>query len=240
MKLGINYNWRVSLARKNCWYCFWRKVRDVWIILITKRKCLKRPSNWGKMIPINNASEYNRTVAVFLLFAFFYDNVSAIRCTHKKWEIDRQRALSGLIIGKWLINFLWVTEVETWKHYIHMITTREVYCGTANECLVPVLSLRSHFKKKYSNLCSNYIMIELYLLLWSLCGYFNQWNRAAFGLSFSMGLCIIERKWSVRIGTSWNFFQTWARKRWRLSVDSNIDWRTSVRRVVPCNEKYDI
>ena len=25
----------------------------------------KRPSNWGKMIPINNASKYHRTVAAF-------------------------------------------------------------------------------------------------------------------------------------------------------------------------------
>ena len=44
---------------------FWRKLRDVWIILITKRKCLKWTSNWGKMIPINNASKYHRTVAVY-------------------------------------------------------------------------------------------------------------------------------------------------------------------------------
>ena len=34
------------------------------------------------MIRINNASKYNRTVAVFLLFVFFYDNVSAIRCIY--------------------------------------------------------------------------------------------------------------------------------------------------------------
>ena len=62
-------NWRVSLARKNCWCCFWRKLREVWIILITKRKCLKRPSNWGKMIPINNASKYHRTVDVYTVYA---------------------------------------------------------------------------------------------------------------------------------------------------------------------------
>ena len=34
--------------------------------LITERKCLKRPSNWGNMIPIDNASKYNRTVAVYV------------------------------------------------------------------------------------------------------------------------------------------------------------------------------
>ena len=45
---------------------FWRKLQDVWIIIITKRKCLKRPLNWGKMIPINNDSKYRRTVTVYV------------------------------------------------------------------------------------------------------------------------------------------------------------------------------
>ena len=32
---------------------------------------LKRPSNWGKMIPINNASKYHRTVAVYTATVLF-------------------------------------------------------------------------------------------------------------------------------------------------------------------------
>ena len=39
---------------------------DVYGIIITKRKCLKQPWNWGKMITINNASRYHRTVAVYV------------------------------------------------------------------------------------------------------------------------------------------------------------------------------
>ena len=44
-KKQIGINWELIITdeyrspeKKNCWCCFWRKLRDVWIILITKRK----------------------------------------------------------------------------------------------------------------------------------------------------------------------------------------------------------
>lgn len=88
-----------------------------------------------------------------------------------------------------------------------MITTRKVYCGTANESLVQALSLRSHFKKSVLKfvfqLHHERVIFAAIILMWLFCSV----NRAAFGLSFSMDLCNIERRWSVRMVQDEFFFK---------------------------------
>ena len=71
-----------------------------------------------------------------------------------------------------------------------MITTRKVYCGTANESLAQALSLRSHFKKSVLKfvfqLHHERVIFAAIILMWL----FYSVNRAALACP-SLWICAI-------------------------------------------------